>query len=220
MEGLGFFLIIVLIVVVSGILASRSAKKRREAWQQAAEELGLPFHQRQDELLHELGDFKLLNRGRSRRLQNVVSGDSGDMKIAMGDYHFTTGSGKNRRRHRQTICALRSQRLQVPRCYLRPQSALFDKIGKLLGGKDFDFPEDAGFSAAYVLQGEDEAAVRGLFDTPVRDWFAARKDRAIHFEAYGGALVFRGRKLIAPSRARQLLGEAIEVHELLAEKTA
>ena len=77
-----------------------AAKKRREGFIQAAEEMGLQSHPDGDsEMMARFAGFKLFSKGRARKMKNVVLGDSGEVKIAIFDYQFTTGSGKQTRTH-------------------------------------------------------------------------------------------------------------------------
>ncbi len=137
------------------------------------------------------------------------------MRITIGDFRYRTGSGKNSSTHHHTICVLSSAQLNVPRCYLRPEVRLFDALGSLLGGQDIDFDDDPGFSNAYVLQGDNEEAVRMLFHDDVRGWFAEHKGRNFHFEAVGDALVFHTGKRRTPQEARALMQQALEILNLL-----
>ena len=67
---------------------------------------------------------------------------------------------------------------------------LFDALGQSLGGQDIDFEDDKAFSDAFVLQGDNETAVRDLFDTQVRQWFVAQAARSFFFETRGDTLLF------------------------------
>lgn len=195
------------------------AKKRTEAWQAVAGELGVEFLGDRHDVLSRHGHMQLLRRGRTRQLRNAVAGDTGDVRITIGDFRYRTGSGKNNSTRVETVCVLQSAALDVPHCFLRPESTLFDAIGSMLGGQDIDFKEDIGFSGAFVLQGPNEAAIRELFDEDVRRWFAARKGRRFHFEAQGNTLVFHTGRRRKPAEAKDLMQEALEIMNLLAERS-
>jgi len=215
-----FFYIIgalIAFAVVIGLIGSRNNKKRTEDWQRVAGELGIAYLGEADSLLSRCGHMKLLSRGRSRRLENAICGDAGNEKITLGDYRYTTGHGKNRRTHLQTVCILQSNRLNAPHCFLRPEVAFFDSIGSLLGGQDIDFTEDPDFSDAYVLQGDSEAAVRAFFDADIRAWFAEHRAGRFHFEVLGDTLVFHTGKRRSPDEAKQLMQQALEIMNRLAK---
>lgn len=215
--GFLIFAAVALLVIAAIAFSIWSQKKRTEAWQQVADELGIQFRGDQNDVLARCRDMKAFGRGSSQRVKNAVAGDAGDVAITLGDYSYTTGSGKNRHTHTQTICVLQSQRLGLPRCFLRPESRLFDAIGAAFGGQDVDFEEDPEFSRAYVLQGEDETAVRRIFGAEVRGWFAARAGSGLQFETRGDTLVFHTGKCRRPGEAKQFMQDALEIMNLLAD---
>ena len=144
MEALLPFLIIggIAALVIGGIAYSYYAnKKRRESMQQHAEEMGLTFVLEGDaNLLSRLSAFKLFNQGRGRKMKNLIQGDSGEVSIAIFDYQYTTGSGKNSHTHNQSIVSLQSSQLVCPDFTMRPEG-MFDKIGSALGFQDIDFEQ-------------------------------------------------------------------------------
>ncbi|MHB8897386.1 MAG: hypothetical protein ACYC6Y_01420 [Thermoguttaceae bacterium] len=219
MDGIGMIILggIGLLVVGGISLSLWTEKKRREAWQRTADELGLPFLGDGSEILRRCATLKAFDRGTGRKLYNVIQGDAGDTRITIGDYRFTTGSGKHRTTHVYTACVLESGNLRTPHCYLRPQVAFFDRLGALLGGQDINFDDDPEFSSAYVLQADTEAAARQLFGEELRSWFAARKSERFYFETRGSLLVFHYGKTRKPAEAGQLMQQALEAMGLLAK---
>ena len=219
MDGIGFLVlgVIVALVVVSIAFSAWYQKKRTEAWQRVAGELGIPFVGDNNDVLTRCSGMKAFSSGSGRRFRNAIQGDAGDTKITIGDYRFTTGSGKNSSTYVYTVCVLQSDKMNVTGCYLRPEITFFDAIGAMLGGQDIDFAEDNAFSRAYVLQGDDEESIRSLFNSEVRAWFVDRSDRRIQFEARGNTLVFHTGRRRKPDEARQLMQEALEIMSLLAK---
>ena len=191
--------------------------QRAKAWQRVADELSLPYLGKENDLVSQFQGMRLFSRGRSRRFRHAIAGDTGDTKITIGDYRFRTGSGKNSSTHVYTMCVLQSEQLAAPHCHLRPEMALFDKLGAMLGGQDINFADDAEFSSAYVLQGEDETAIRELFDEQVRSWFVAKRGERFHFEVLGDRLAFHYGKRRSPDDVRHLMEQALEVMNLLAK---
>ena len=92
MDGMGLIILggIGLLVVGGIALSSWSAKKRKEAWQRVAKELGLPFVDKNNDVLGKCSAMKIFNTGSGRRFYNALEGDTGDTKITIGDYRFTT----------------------------------------------------------------------------------------------------------------------------------
>ena len=173
--------------------------------------MGLLFSSNHSSVLARFGHLKTFKKGNSKQITNAIIGAVGEMEIAVGDYEYTTSRNNRAHTHYQTICLLQSQELRLPHCFLRPEGRLFDFLGGLLGGPDFDFDEDPAFSSAYVLQGDNEAAVRNLFDADTRQWFVARRKENFHFEADHGILLFHMGRRVKPQEARRLMEEAIEI---------
>jgi len=215
------------ILVVGGILAFigaiiaytlYAAKKRREAMMEHAEAMGLTFFPDGDaDLLERLSLFKLFNQGHGRKMTNLIQGDSGEVKIAIFDYQYTTGGGKNQQTHLQSVVALQSSQLICPDFTMRPES-MFDKIGSALGFQDIDFESHELFSKSFVLQGSNEEAIRKYFDQSVLDFFAAKP--GISVEAQTGTLFFyRARKRIRPEEIKDNLAQAYEVFGMMVDRS-
>jgi hypothetical protein len=211
---------IVALAVVSVIVGNVYEQKRTKGWQEIAQKPGLEFLGENNDVLSRYGRMKAFQVGRNHRMKNVVSVDSGEVRIVAGDFRYTTGSGKHKHTHHRTVCVLESSMMNVTHCSLRPERLLWDALGQAFGGQDIDFEEDPQFSKAFVLQGEDETAVRELFDANIRAWFTERAGRNFHFEALGNTLVFHSGKRVAPAQAPELMDQAIQIMKLLANRSA
>lgn len=221
MESLLPILVIGVIAALigTGILYSYyAAKKRREELMQHAESMGLTFIPDGDaDLLDRLSVFKLFNQGHSRKMKNLIQGDSGEVNIAIFDYQYTTGGGKNQQTHLQSIVALQSNQLVCPDFTMRPER-MFDKLGSALGFQDIDFESHQMFSSSFVLQGSDEAAIRKYFDQSVLDFFSAKP--GISVEAQTGTLFFyRARQRIQPREIKDNLAQAYEVFGMMVDRS-
>ena len=210
---MGFIWFVVFGIVVVGGLAwysSHQAKKRTEACQAQAGAMGLEFVETADELIGRLGDFALFKRGRSKRTRNVLTGDAGDVKISIFDYRFTTGSGKNKTVHQQTVVLLESANIQAPSFSMR-QQGFFDKFGKALGFQDIDFTSHPKFSKMFVLQGPNEEAVRKFFTPSLLEFFETQ-DKVSVEGGFGRVMIYSGRKLLPPEEVKDALAKAYEVY--------
>jgi hypothetical protein len=205
-----FFAVIVLLILAAVGLSFYSEKKRREQMEATAQQMGLNYLPDGDaNLLGQLQDFGLFNTGRSRKMKNLIQGDSGEVKIAIFDYQYTTGSGKNSTTHKMTIAALQSSELNCPHFTMRPQS-IFDRFGSMLGFQDIDFDTHPLFSKSFVLQGTDEETVRHYFKPALLTFF--ENQSGISVEAQPGMMFFyRPGKRIKPDETKDLLGSAYEV---------
>ena len=198
-------------LVASGWIYSLYAnKKRREDLQASADELGLTFFPEGDDALFDrLSAFRLFGMGRGRRMKNLIQGDSGEVRIAIFDYQYTTGSGKNSQTHHLSIASLQSSQLNCPDFTMRPEG-FFDKIGSALGFQDIDFESQPQFSKLFVLQSSNEEAVRKYFRPALLEFFETKP--GISVEAQPGMMFFyRPRKRIKPHEIKDLLAQAYEV---------
>ena len=107
--------------------------RRAQLIKTVADELGFVYWQ---DGLYRLpnaaNQSNLFSRGRSGRLKNLIQREQSDVTVSVGEYAYTTGGGKNRRRHRQTVVFIESEKLSLPQFFLAPENA-FHKIGKLFG---------------------------------------------------------------------------------------
>lgn len=192
-------------------------KKRREDMRAVAESLHLEFFEAgHDALLSRLKRFQLFNSGHGRSMKNVILGETEIASIAIFDYRYTTGSGKNQTTYTQTVVAMESDSLTVPSFTMRPEH-LFDSLGSALGFQDIDFPEHPRFSKLFVLKGADETAIREFFDTQILDFFAARP--GIGFECFPGMFIyFRSGKKQKADELRQYLEEGYSVYQAFTER--
>lgn len=202
---------VIVVFVVGGIIYSMYAeKKRREQLQAAADEMGLTFFLEGDDVLFSrLSAFNLFNQGRGRKMTNLIQGDSGEVKIAIFDYQYTTGSGKNSHTHRLSIACLESPDLNCPDFTMRPEG-MFDRIGSALGFQDIDFDSHPTFSDMFLLKSSNEQAVREYFKPPLLEFFETKK--GISVEAQPGIMFFnRGGRRVNPLQLKDLLSDAYEV---------
>ena len=189
-------------VVVSIAIGIWMERKRTLELQSIAEGMGLQFHPSESGgLRSKLDSFPLFQSGRSRTFQNVISGTTQDVQVALFDYKYTTGSGKNNTVHRQTVMAFGSNQLHLPHFVLRPEG-WFDKISSAFGFEDIDFASHPTFSKNYHLSGQNRPAIEEYF-TP---------DRLEFFETHLGLsmegwdnwmILYRQRTRIKPSTVQQ-----------------
>ncbi|MEA5464941.1 hypothetical protein [Leptothoe sp. PORK10 BA2] len=154
-----FIALTVVIIVISIVLD----RKRTEAIKQLAYTLGFDYREHpQAHLPHTIWQFDLFNKGRRRRLKNLIQGIQNDARVSIGEYRYTTGSKKSKNTHSQTVVFIESDQLNLPSFLLTSENA-FHKIGNLFGYKDIDFDSHPEFSSQYLLRGSDEDRVRELF---------------------------------------------------------
>ncbi len=191
-------------------------KKRKQKLKEVAEEMGLSFSPDGDpHLLTRFSDFKLFNVGRNRQMKNLIQGDSGEVKIAIFEYKYTTGGGKSTKTRHQSVVSLHSIDLVCPDFTIRPENFL-DRIGSALGFQDIDFDDHPEFSSKFVLQGSSEPQIREYFNQETLDFFTDRPDICV--EAQSGTLFYyRVNKRINPKQVKDNLGEAYEIFGMMVD---
>ena len=219
MDGLLVVGIVVAFFAFAGALMYWSYvanKKRIEGFAQQAEAMGLNFTQQPgDSIMAHYGHFKLFNRGRRRRVNNLIEGDSGDVTLQIFDYKFTTGSGKQTRHHVQTIASLKSSQLNIPSLTIHPEGFL-SRVGSKMGFQDIDFDSHPTFSKMFVLKGDNEEAIRNFLTPAALEYFEAHQ--GISLEASGDTLFFYNpNRRIKPEEIKDLLARAYEVFGALTE---
>lgn len=210
---------IITLVVLSIVFAAQQQKKRTAAMQEQAETLGLTFlEDGSGGLEQQLASFALMNRGRGRKYRNVVTASTDDVAIALFDYQYVTGHGKNRRTHNQSVAAIQSRHIRMPVFRARPEG-LFDGVGSVLGFQDIDFDEHKAFSDAFVLKSEFEDETRRYFDLPLLDFFADKTK--LTFEGQGQTFLFFERKhRTKPENIKFLLEESYRVFGALRDRAS
>jgi len=97
--GIGLVLVILLGVGAAWLVD----KQRTKALAQTATEMNFTFTERDDALVNGVYGLPLLLEGDSRRARNIMQGDSEGTKLTLFDYQYTTGSGRHRNVHVQTV---------------------------------------------------------------------------------------------------------------------
>ena len=207
------------LIIILRRVGRRREEKRTSDFQAVAVELDLTFLSAGDEALEQrLSGFPLFNTGRDRKLSNLIVADTPEVQIALFDYRYVTGHGKNRRVRRQSVAAVQVVELNIPTFYLRPERK-WDAIGSLLGLQDIDFNDHPDFSKAFVLKSPAEEEVRTFFDQGLLDFFASQ--RGITFEAGPGTfLYFRRWKIVVPlaKELRDFLSEGYLASQALQDR--
>jgi len=191
MEVLIPIAIVLSVAVIVGViawLAYKGEQERTAKIGQLAEGMGLEFRPLGDlDLSQRLGILQLFKLGHSRKLTNLLTGETDECRISIFDYRYTTGSGKSSHTKKLTLAALESKRLRIPAFTLRPEN-FFDKIGGLLGLQDIDFDDNVEFSKSFVLKSAEEEKVRKLFNRELQDFFLERTGCCV--EAFPGVMVY------------------------------
>ena len=149
-----FYILVAIAAVGVAVVGWYLGHKRREALAKLARELGWRFRPDKDGSLGGYGRFGLFGQGRSRYAYNTLSGSveigGKSYDIQMGDYRYTTGSGKNQHTHHVSYLLATVPFPMVPDVDIR-REGLFDKLAAAVGFDDIDF-ESAEFSDKYHVK--------------------------------------------------------------------
>ena len=209
-------IILVIGAVIGGIfvVSHLQDKKRTEKLRQVADEMGLPFYpQGDDSLIGQLSNFPLFSEGRSKKIKNMLHGETSEVEVGIFDFRYTTGSGKSSHTHKQSVAYFRSPDLDFPDFALRPEH-LFHRIGGVFGYQDIDFESHPRFSKSYLLRGNSEHKIRQLFNDEILAFF--ERQTGLSVEGNGERLIFyRASKRVKPEEVRSFFEEGFRVFALL-----
>jgi hypothetical protein len=155
------FLVILVAGLVGWLLYLQAVKRRerREALARMAAELGWSFDPSRDGDFHRTySQFSAFTTGDSRAAYNTLRGPyeigGRQYRCVMGDYTYSTGSGKNRQTHYISYLIVQLPFVGVPDLLVRHEN-LLDRFAQALGFPDINF-ESAEFSRKFVVKSHDK----------------------------------------------------------------
>jgi hypothetical protein len=161
MDSIGEYAIfagICALIVVIAVISHRQAKERREGMSALARTLGLDFYPHPDSSFADARNHRWFRQGHSRVARNRIEGTReirGErFVVMMGDYRWTTGSGKHKQHHAAGYLLIRPTWPALPNLVIRSET-FFDKIGDAIGFDDIDF-ESAEFSRKFMVKSTDK----------------------------------------------------------------
>jgi hypothetical protein len=159
------WLILIAVLALSALVYNYWHKRRERALERVARETGfIPDEDRvsrdNDGFLH-LPIFEH-NIG----LTDVMRGSVETGEAVILDCHMAAGD----QRYWHTVVCLKIKHRELPAFQLRPEKVVH-KLGAMFGQQDIDFPDFPRFSRMYLLRGQKEAALRGLFTSRVLSFF-------------------------------------------------
>jgi hypothetical protein len=183
------------------------------ALKRLAETLNFTFSEKGDLATQDaMSKFHLFSEGHSRRISNVLTGRFNDVSATVMNYRYSTGGGRSSHIWEQTVLALESDKLLLPRFDLRPEN-LIDKIGAVFGKKDINFENAPVFSKRYLLRGDDEESIRKLFNERIFDYY--EQHPGVSTEGDGRMLIYyRSSKCVTPDKIQVFLQDGYDVFSL------
>jgi hypothetical protein len=209
---LPFIIFGAVILSIGGILifVYFSEKKRTELMMQAARQRGFSFKPKPElAVLEKYKEFKLFNKGHSKKIRNMMEGSKNGKSFIIFDYRYTIGGGKSSHTYNQTVAVVKLYSV-IPLFYLGPQY-FFHRIGEMFGSKDIDFEKYPVFSKMYLLKGGSEHAIRQLFNDEVISYFE-KQPKGVNIESDGKRIAYyRLSKRVKPEQLDSFLEEASKV---------
>lgn len=174
-----------------------------------------PRHSRASVDVAMLQSFEIGQSGieQTRRIWGLMESpeDSSDM-IRMMNYSFVSFSGRSAMNYDQTLVLIEERGLSLPH-FVLTKKEIFHWFGKLLKVQNITFPEQATFNKIYYLEGEDETALRRVFNPQLCT--ALEQHPGLTIEGRDQQLlIFRERIVLAPIEWPAFLDEALGLAKL------
>jgi hypothetical protein len=191
--------IVIGIVVLIGVVAyvgHLQAKKRREAFERLALDLGFRFYSQKDANFASRFSFlEHMDDGHKRYAFNRLSGEVDGQPVNIFDYHYETYSrdskGRRRTHHHYFSIFTLSLSAAFPELNIE-REGFFSKIGQALGFDDIDF-ESLEFSKRYKVKSRDKKFAYDFCNAQMIDFLLRQRDLIIEVDGNTLALSFRGK---------------------------
>ena len=168
-----------------------AARKRRQELSRWARAKGLTFRPGKDRrIAYRFEEFKCLRQGHSRYAYNVMAGKWADRSAIAFDYHYATGSGKNRHDHHFSVAILQSP-IPLKPLHIRREE-FFDKVTEFFGFDDIDF-ESAEFSRKFHVSSPDKRWAYDVISQPMMDYLLRAPEFSVQF-ASAHIIAWRSRR--------------------------
>jgi hypothetical protein len=195
-------------------LAIKKERERREAMRRVASTMGFTYAEKlgAEDVAPIVGELPLFNRGHSKKAPSVLTGQTVGRAVTVLDWQFTVGGGKNSHTYQQTVVVF-PEVGGLPDFEAAPENFLH-RIGQVFGYQDIDIESDEEFSKAVLLRGDDEAAIRRVFNANVRGLM--RQEAKLSIESRGGRLaIYRSGKRCEPAQVPAFLADALRIEDQL-----
>jgi len=211
------FVLLCVVAVVASVGARRRRAKRLRAY---AEERGLDFTDRADDLVDEMrGRARVFDVGHPKSILNVVDFTERDASLRILDFTYIVPRGKSSARHEQTIGVARIEHAPPPSFEIRPRGPL-SRFTDPLGRPEIDFAAGCPFAERSIVRGEAAESIREFFDVDTQSRFLDAAEELV-VECNGGRVfVYRYSKLVKPADLDRFVERIETVASLLRERAA
>lgn len=215
----GVFVGIPLTIALFGFyLSQRQEKRRTQHLHAIAQKLHCPFSPKKDStFLYSMKPFQLFSQRQSRKVWNVIHRRIDDVEVSMFDYRYTIENGNSSNTYQQTVLWVYSPSLALPAFIVRPADILH-KIAGIFGYQDFHFETHPTFSSQYLLQGDNEAEMRRLFNSLLLTYYEHHP--GLTTEGAGEQLiVYRPSRRVATKQMGDFWEQGVELFALFKLQT-
>lgn len=213
---LGVVLLIVGLIslmIAANISKKKKEQKRTQDLQLIADEFGWDFEAALTlDSIPGIERLALFDLEGDREITNVMYGAVDGVNATVFDYIYTSGV-KHPTTFLQTVVLLEQNGHSLPVFRLRPEE-VFDKMFSAFGYQDLDFDQHPEFSRQYILRGEDEAAIRRIFNDQVISFY--ENNPGTFTDAGENQLfVYRAHESLQPEEIEPFLDLALEISTLM-----
>ena len=181
---------------------------RQERLEEIAIQKGYTFETEINWNTSYLKNFRFFEIRPIERKSNIIRGSfqAENVQWEIADIIFNEGASFTAEIFHTTVMTLRLDH-HIPKFVLEKEGLfdkIFDRVMALTGYKDIDFDMYTGFSSKFLLMGEDEDAIKELFDKSLIRFFEGSE--IYHIESNGEALmIFNRLKLARTDETEKLL---------------
>ncbi len=193
-------------LVYTGMEANRLNEQRYDLVRRTSRRLGLGLDQ-----------FHLTTLGRAPLLTDLQCRKEEGTNVAVFDYQQEVAVGKTTYTTRETVVWLQRSGARLPEFAIRPGGAGWlsrDLFEVFTGPTDINFESHPQFSNHYLLRGDNEEAIRRLFNTSVLDFFEQQEGLIVEC-CSNKLLIYRDMVSVEPEHRRPLIEDALQLLALL-----
>lgn len=206
----------VFLAVIFGISLALH-RKRIRAMESVGSRLGLCFSAVEDSaFIENLGNFRLLTAGHSRKVRNRMAGEVEERNVAIFDYTFKpeTQMGQSRV-WQQTVMLIKAEVKELPSFSLRPKTVFDSLNGVRLDELNSDYKVQRN-ERDYILKAECEAVAESLARTCVIE--QCRDQGGLSVEVTGNqTLIYKPHMLQKATDIPSFLQGGILIQDLIEE---
>ena len=204
-------LLVIPVFIIVFVYALISARKRRQAMAAIAERHGFAFApERNTNFAERYGFLDKLRSGHNRYAYNIMQGRYEGHDVTLFDYHYTTGTGKNRSDHNISCFILRLPK-SFPELVICKEG-LLSKIVQAVGFDDIDF-ESHEFSRKFCVRSKDKKFAYDVCNARMIAYLLENPDLTIEIEFDTLALTFRRR--LKPEQIDPNLERLVRIRSLM-----